>query len=648
MSATTKGPMGKMADMKFKKIPLPKGFDKTNEKHLRKLTMQIQEIAAKKDPELKNYSLFRVDDQQGVALLAPLGYEKRDDTNAVKYFAVEPSELNNLKAAVDRIEQNSEYAGYFVVDINTTQRVLTAERMDEKALNAREHFATALGVKPWQIRVESTPEHGWKIRIRKDAAIYVASKYDKAMQEQVEVVGAPGWFFRADPETNVIVVYPGEMPTFPKSIPMPDEVWQEPNPTRTAFGMKLPENGRRTGDMATIDWKESSFCIIGGEPGSGKSVLMNDILAGEIASGVRLAIVDIANKATDYYWCRPWVEPGYWGCESEIQGAGVLNRLVQEMKTGERARAWKQNGWQNWNDIPDWAKERFPIFDVVLDEFASLTNGAALCKSIPNPEKVLPPIFEQTFLNHAKYSIQKQVLDILRIGRAQGYRLILISQTINQSSSLPPTTRDLFGHRIVMDVNPSDSLVTGTFHDPKGMPDVPANVSLDGVSKGVGRAELSGQGPCIFKTFYAGHDGMRDTEVLGRTLAQSVGLPEGIDQDRYFDTLRMHSGDDPIDVNYMNLLTSRIDMPYTDALMTDSILMQLKKGWDESKRLFLASGADDDDREPSRLETEGGFGIDGRDVADHDAPLKGAARAAHASAVEQALAVARRSKAQGM
>ena len=56
----------------------------------------------------------------------------------------------------------------------------------------------------------------------------------------------------------------------------------------------------------------------------------------------------------------------------------------------------------------------------------------------------------------------------------------------------------------------------------------------------------------------------------------------------------------------------------------------------------------DDDEPVSRLEQEGGFGEDGRDVAERDAPLRGAARAAHMSAIEQAKLTAQLSAEKGM
>ena len=55
-----------------------------------------------------------------------------------------------------------------------------------------------------------------------------------------------------------------------------------------------------------------------------------------------------------------------------------------------------------------------------------------------------------------------------------------------------------------------------------------------------------------------------------------------------------------------------------------------------------------DDEPESRLDKEGGFGEDGRDVAERDAPLRGAAKAAHMSAIEQAKLTAQLSAAKGI
>lgn len=488
-----------------------------------------------------------------------------------------------------------QYPGFHMVEFHPYEGQAIFERLTKEQVRARNIIASKLGIKPWQVRVARAKDGGWRCRLDKEI-IYQPSKHDKAMAEACVLVGHPGWWFEADSKTGVIDVHAGEPANFEPVHPLPPETLGAPeNMRRTPFGVLLPRAGGLPFEPASIDWKEGSFLLIGGEGGSGKSVFTNVVLAEQIAQGVELTIVDTKSKSTDYFWCRPWVK--YWGCESIVQAAGCLNHLVWEMEHGERAKAWAENAWQSWYDIPDWAKRKFPIHVIVIDEYASLVDEAQMCKTVPNPEKTLPPVLQQAYKGYAEYLIRHDVIRILRLARFMGYRLILASQTVSQASGLPPNIRDLFTHRVAMGPNPSESLEKGVFHDLAGMPSVPANVIDSGNSKGVGRAELAGMTGCVFKTYWAGRDGMVDTEVFGHMLADKVGLPDWCDRDRYFNTVAKHTADDPIDAEYMHVLTDRIAIGEAKAIASDPILQALKNAWDTS--LSLMPAADGAPQEPA-------------------------------------------------
>lgn len=95
---------------------------------------------------------------------------------------------------------------------------------------------------------------------------------------------------------------------------------------------------------------------------------------------------------------------------------------------------------------------------------------------------------------------------------------------------------------------------------------------------------------CVFKTYWAGRDGMVDTEAFGHMLADKVGLPDWCDCDRYFNTIAKHTADDPIDAEYMHELTNRIAIGESKAITSDPILQALKNAWDTSLSLMPSSG----------------------------------------------------------
>lgn len=555
----------------------------SNADHRRKLDENIDQWR-RAHPQAHDAQLDSIDMDAHVAVLIDHGITSVNREGSQQIVNLRPADQK--PAAGERIARIWEARlGMKMVRFEPYEGRAVFEALDKDRVSARGILANALGVKPWEVMVEPRADGGWRCRLAR-TIIWQPSKMAARTQEACEQIGHVGWMYTADAKTGIIDIIPGEPPVFLKTHPFPfDRLGSPADRDRTPFGVKLPARGGAdvVYEPVEMDWRESSFLLIGGEGGSGKSVLANNLLASIVAQQPLLSVVDLANKATDYYWLRPWVTAGYWGCESVVQAAGVLNMLVDEIEHGERARAWKENAWQNWLDIPRWAKEKYPLHYIVVDEYSSLVDEAQLVKRIPKADSVLPAVWAQMFTGQAENDIRSRVLRLLRTARAQGYRLILISQTVNERSGLGPTTRDLFGQRIVMGPNPSEALVRGVFHDVASMPVVPEHLTALGVTKGVGRAEFTGQASVVFKTTYAGTQDRSDTYMLAQALVDRIGVPDGVDAARFLRTLEPHGEDDPVDAEYMRWLTDRVSMPYARALATDPVLSAIKGAWDESR-----------------------------------------------------------------
>lgn len=587
----------------------------SNADHRRKLDENIDQWR-RAHPQAHDAQLDSIDMDAHVAVLIDHGITSVNREGSQQIVNLRPADQK--PAAGERIARIWEARlGMKMVRFEPYEGRAVFEALDKDRVSARGILANALGVKPWEVMVEPRDGGGWRCRLAR-TIIWQPSKMAARTQEACEQIGHVGWTYTADAKTGIIDIIPGEPPVFLKTHPFPfDRLGSPADRDRTPFGVKLPARGGAdvVYEPVEMDWRESSFLLIGGEGGSGKSVLANNLLASIVAQQPLLSVVDLANKATDYYWLRPWVTAGYWGCESVVQAAGVLNMLVDEIEHGERARAWKENAWQNWLDIPRWAKEKYPLHYIVVDEYSSLVDEAQLVKRIPKADSVLPAVWAQMFTGQAENDIRSRVLRLLRTARAQGYRLILISQTVNERSGLGPTTRDLFGQRIVMGPNPSEALVRGVFHDVASMPVVPEHLTALGVTKGVGRAEFTGQASVVFKTAYAGTQDRSDTYMLAQALVDRIGVPDGVDAARFLRTLEPHGEDDPVDAEYMRWLTDRVSMPYARALATDPVLSAIKGAWDESR---IALGERPDPIPGMDADT------DGADAGDGDADGDGA------------------------
>lgn len=593
----------------------------SNADHRRKLDENIDQWR-RAHPQAHDAQLDSIDMDAHVAVLIDHGVTSVNREGSQQIVNLRPADQK--PAAGERIARIWEARlGMKMVRFEPYEGRAVFEALDKDRVSARGILANALGVKPWEVMVEPRADGGWRCRLAR-TIIWQPSKMAARTQEACEQIGHVGWTYTADAKTGIIDIIPGEPPVFLKTHPFPfDRLGSPADRDRTPFGVKLPARGGAdvVYEPVEMDWRESSFLLIGGEGGSGKSVLANNLLASIVAQQPLLSVVDLANKATDYYWLRPWVTAGYWGCESVVQAAGVLNMLVEQIEHGERARAWKENAWQNWLDIPRWAKEKYPLHYIVVDEYSSLVDEAQLVKRIPKADSVLPAVWAQMFTGQAENDIRSRVLRLLRTARAQGYRLILISQTVNERSGLGPTTRDLFGQRIVMGPNPSEALVRGVFHDVASMPVVPEHLTALGVTKGVGRAEFTGQASVVFKTTYAGTQDRSDTYMLAQALVDRIGVPDGVDATRFLRTLEPHGEDDPVDAEYMRWLTDRVSMPYARALATDPVLSAIKGAWDESR---IALGERPDPIPGMGADTDGADAGDGGADGDGGAGLPAA------------------------
>lgn len=585
-------------------------FDKTDPDDLIKLTTLIQEKAAK-DPRFKNYCVWSIDEDNSYARIAPSDYSAEDDADSTQLLAIDISrglDLGSQKRTVSDME--NEHRGWFVTEFarnsdNPGKVYVRLEQLDDKTIFARDQFAAALRVQPWQIRVTKTTEGGWKIRI-KDIT-YQPSKYDKSMQEAVETVGREGWFFRADPEKGVVMVYPGKPPTFKPLISMPKSIWSKPDVRHSYFGMKLPDKGRETGDPLANDWKNSSFMLVCGEAGGGKSVVIDSLIYGRIIAGCQLYIGDEAGKSTDYAWCRDYVAEHGWGGDGLESTAAMLLEVLHQVD--ERARVWKEIGCVNWWDLDEDMRREYPPILLVMDEIPQLAVPARLPAGL---DKDNPDVIRKKYENAVKFSIQESMLQIVQKARYVGVSGIYASQSATQESGIPPIMRVNLQSKVIVGEKVPDPVRKSVLKDPKNAPRVPLNVIKDGVSKGTGVAELVGQEACVYKGYFESAPNKEWADILAE---------------------RAHN--------------IRPVKPNPEAG---------HMSWETILTLFpTAAGKPDDgsfyekeDEQPQSRYDEGGFGVDGRDVADHDQPLKGAAKAAHVSALNQAEAIARQSAAIGL
>ena len=371
----------------------------------------------------------------------------------------------------------------------------TLSRLDPATSRCRAAVAVALGVKPWAVRVRPGARGGFDVDL---PASYSPSRHDRKLAEvATSVVGGPGWFVDADPRALTASLVPGEPPTFPPAIGYPLDLLGTGAPGMLRIGRALPASGQDAGPEVCVDWSAQSFALLAGMPGSGKTNLLNAAVAGSLAAGAELVVVDLPSKSVDFLWCKAFVRPGGWGCDSAAAAVTALELVVAEGR--RRARQLAAAGAVSWTELQ--THERFPPILIVVDEASGLLLPDRIPAGIPKDH---PLAVEAAQANLLRAALARCINKIIAELRFVGVRMILASQVTNNSTGIGPSLKSKIGHKILQGANPSGTARTQAFSDESAVPLVPANVRADpNAARGTGAAELEGAAPVVYKAYYA-------------------------------------------------------------------------------------------------------------------------------------------------
>lgn len=475
-------------------MPLPVGFDPA--RHVGGLLRQVTEKTAK-----DGWRLSSIDGNQAILVrqaavtTVTAATERRNSFDVRLPVGTKPTDGDKLAASLA-----DTYSEYDVVMTRFEPYLgwATLTRMDEGSLRCRGAAAVALGVKPWDVQVTPVPATqggGYRLGLPKS---YVSSKhYEKLIEVATDVVGTVGWRVRVNAQGLSAQFVPGDPPLFPEIVPYPISDLGSGRVDLTPLGVTLPEEGVGTGLVEVLDWAASAFGLVAGTPGSGKTVLLNGLIAQQLAEGASVCVVDDQAKAVDFQWCKPFLREHGWGCDSEAHAVTTLALVYEEGQ--RRAKVLSEKGISNWLNLP--AGERFqPIF-VVVDELSALTVTDPVPKGVPKDHPVVVEINQTNFL---RALISRFINKIVAEMRFVGIRMVLSTQVTNASTGLPPSMKNKIGHRVLAGSNPSRPARNQAFNDESGVVDVPEHVRSSGAhARGVGVADLEGRASTVYKSFYA-------------------------------------------------------------------------------------------------------------------------------------------------
>ncbi|WP_185204252.1 FtsK/SpoIIIE domain-containing protein [Glaciihabitans sp. INWT7] len=390
----------------------------------------------------------------------------------------------------------SDYPGYRLTRFEPFLGVASLQRMADSTVRARGAIAQVLGVKPWEVQIKTRSDGGFDIELPGNK--YSSSKHDEKLQATVETdIGREGWYIQTNPQKLTASIIPSDPPTFPSAIGYPLAGLRKTPRDLLPFGMKLPAPGQATGAVASIDWVSQAFAMVAGTPGAGKSVTLNALIAGALASGSELVVCDLPEKAVDFNWVKPFVRDSGWGCDS-LAGAVTALALVYE-EGQRRAEVLGASGHTNWLDMP--AGQQFKPVLIIVDEVSGLLVADKIPAGIPKDHPLAMEVAEENLL---KAALSSYITKIISQQRFVGMRMVLSTQITNNNTGIGPSLKGKIGHKILQGQNPSKSQRTQSFNDETAVPNVPSNIRADAkVAKGTGAAELEGSEPFIYKAYFA-------------------------------------------------------------------------------------------------------------------------------------------------
>ncbi|GAB2732161.1 hypothetical protein [Nocardioides pakistanensis] len=477
-------------------IKLPQGFNPA--KHQRALLKLITEKYG------DGFEVDTIDPAGGTATasrqaaVTEVTQNKTTDSFEVRLArGTKPSDGD--KVAIKLADQ---YDGYEMTRFEPFLGKATLTRLTEDEARCRGAVAVALGVKPWEVQVKSSSDGGFDLQLPRT---YVPSKHDDKLDEVAsQVVGRDGWYVSANAQRLTARIIPSEPPTFPGVLtypfkkPVPKFSLKNADWAKIPLGMKLPEPGQTKGPEFYLDLLAGAHAQVGGISGGGKTVLINDYIAGCLARGAELVVVDLPSKSVDFLWCKPFCRPGGWGCDNL---AAAVTSLALVMEEGERrAKVLAKHNVVKWTDLPESMSDQFRPIVVVVDEL----TGLFFPEKVPKLPKDHPLVIEANEINLQKALLEKYIKRIAAELRFVGVHLLISSQVASVATGIDPAMRTNLHHKVLMGSKPTENNRRLVLSDPQRVPKVPGNVASDpAAGRGTGAAEPEGQEPCVFKSFFA-------------------------------------------------------------------------------------------------------------------------------------------------
>jgi hypothetical protein len=349
--------------------------------------------------------------------------------------------------------------------------------------------------KPWEVTVQEHKGGGFNVVL---PPVYQPSKHDPLLEKvAVEVIGQPGWWCRFDGKTRRGTILPGELPTFPPSIPYPFDVLtrnRDPKSwARLPVGVILDQPGDHSHHVLATDFEAMPALQGSGIAGAGKGVVIMDLITGALAKGWEVALVDAVKSGVDFIDFAPFLKPGFFATNL-VEAVTVLQMAYEE---GQRRKTLIQEA----------RVQKFTQLDgirplmVIVDEATSLFQNEPLPKGLPKDNPLVVEIAERNLLRATALNTMSKIPRELRFA---GVSAVLFSQVASATVGIPTELRANLPAKFLLGSKPTPGNRKLALLNPDSVPEVPWWVAEDpdGAARGVGVFEFEGRAPGVFKAFF--------------------------------------------------------------------------------------------------------------------------------------------------
>jgi len=243
-------------------------------------------------------------------------------------------------------------------------------RLTEDEVRCRGAVATALGVKPWEVQVKRAADGAFNIQLPRT---YTPSKhYDKLVEVAEAVVGAPGWYVRADAAKLTARIIPGERPMFAPAYAYPFR--SKPDVFRIGIGQTLPAPGEQSRTLA-VNLDGTVGLLVQGLAGSGKAELLTNRIPVPVSKSRPTGWATVGDLHNDDLVYSPDGRAVPLAGFSDVQVQDCFDVTFDDGQTIRVAaeHAWEVSSYSGrTRHYQRSRKNPVPVFAPLLDELQSL------------------------------------------------------------------------------------------------------------------------------------------------------------------------------------------------------------------------------------------------------------------------------------